>query len=441
MGFRLRWPGGLRRLPARRGPLGTGRSRPRWLADRRLVIVSIIGLAYVVLMVGIAAALGPRASPMPDAAATSSPVPVPTPTSSATAAGTAIPTPIAAGPTSTPSSTQTPVPLPCTHDYLLVTCEELRSLPTRGSAWEALKAVADGKLGEAKLSDKDNKHGVRTLAVALVYARTRHPAYHEIGREAVMEAIGTEREGASSSVLALGRQLGSYVLAADLLELSGADDAMFREWLSDIRTLELGGHGRWKALSATHEDSINNWGAFAGASRIAASLYLGDTNDVTRAALVLQGFLGDDYAWSAWQEPTEHAQEWACDFDDVFTPINVPCTRSGIDLDGAIPADISRGGGLTWPPELRGIRYSEETLQGLVLLAALLHQAGYDSWEWSDQALLRAARFIERANGWDTHAVSNHVAWLLNARYSISLPTEPAGFGRLFGYTDWLYGN
>ena len=29
----------------------------------------------------------------------------------------------------------------------------------------------------------------------------------------------------------------------------------------------------------------------------------------------------------------------------------------------------------------------------------------------------------------------------LAARYGLDLPTEPAGFGRVFGYTDWLYGS
>ena len=108
--------------------------------------------------------------------------------------------------------------------------------------------------------------------------------------------------GANNSILSLGRQLGAYVLAADFADLSGADDERFRAWLDDIRTRELGGHGRWTHWVGTHEDAPNNWGSFTGASRIAASLYLGDTDDVQRAAQVLRGFLGDRSAWDRFQD-------------------------------------------------------------------------------------------------------------------------------------------
>ena len=42
---------------------------------------------------------------------------------------------------------------------------------------------------------------------------------------------------------------------------------------------------------------------------------------------------------------------------------------------------------------------------------------------------------------WNRSEVSYYVPWLLNARYGLDLPTEPAGIGRVFGFTDWLYGS
>ncbi len=315
----------------------------------------------------------------------------------------------------------------------------LQSLPTSGRAWRDLLEVADGSLGQADLTDQDNKHGVRVLAAALVYARTGQESYRDKASEGMMSAVGSERDGAHNSVLALGRQLGSYVLAADFIDLSGGDDAIFRDWLDEIRTRELGGHGRWRELVATHEDAPNNWGAFAGASRIAASLYLGDDEDVDDAARVLRGFLGDRAAWSDWSEPDGADAEWSCDPEE-FTPVNPPCTRDGIDLDGAIPGDISRSGGLHWPPGDDAILYTNESLQGLTLQAELLQVAGYEAWEWSDRALLRAARFLERAGGWNERSVNHHIAWMINARYATGMQARPAGYGRLFGYTDWLYG-
>lgn len=344
---------------------------------------------------------------------------------------------------STPQPT-VPPPLP-PGDYLLMPRAELLARPTSGPAWDALLAVADGPLGRADLSNQDARHGVRTLAVALVYARTGDPSYREHARAAIMSAIGTETAEARNSILALGRQLGSYVLAADLIDLDGAGDVRFRAWLDGLRTRDLGGHGRWRSLVATHEDAGNNWGAFAGASRIAASLYLGDGEDVLRAAAVLRGFLGDRDAWAGFQ-PVDGSRSWACD-GPAYTPVNRPCVLRGIDVDGAIVRDIDRGGNLRWPPGDDGIRYTLESLQGLVVQAELLTRNGYgDAWAWSDTAIARAARFVTASGDaggetWNRSDVTLHLPWLLDARYDLGLPTQPAGAGRLFGFTDWLYGS
>ncbi|MDH5243733.1 MAG: alginate lyase family protein [Chloroflexota bacterium] len=355
------------------------------------------------------------------------------------------------GPTRTPAGSQiesSPMPVPPSlppGDYLLMPRAELLALPTSGPAWDAIVTVADAPIGRPDLADQDERHGVRGLASALVYARTGSTVYRERAREAVMRAIGTEQLAADNSILALGRQLGSYVLAADLIRLSGPDDERFRAWLSDIRTRELGGHGRWTSLTGTHEDAPNNWGAFAGASRIAASLYLDDGEDVARAAQVLRGFLGDRRAWHAFQ-PVGDGRDWACQADS-YTPVNPACERDGIDLDGAIVRDISRGGSLRWPPGDDGIRYTLESLQGLVLQAELLWRNGYDDpWHWSDDAIRRATRIITESgqsggDSWNRSSVTLHLPWILNARYGLDLPAEAAGVGRIFGYTDWLYGS
>ena len=357
-------------------------------------------------------------------------------------AGIAIVALIGRAPTRPPASASAPPPsypaLRIPGAYLIIPRDRLMSLPMSGPAWQALVAVAGEDLGKPDLTDQDDKHGVKTLAVALVYARTGDTSYRDKAHAAIMSVIGTERVGADNSILALGRQLGSYVLAANLIGLSGPDDQRFRAWLSGIRTEELGGHGRWTQLVGTHQDSPNNWGAFAGASRIAADLYLGDTSDLQQAALVLRGFLGDRQAWSSWQ-PVGESASWACD-PETYTPINPPCTLSGIDVDGAIVRDVSRGGDLGWPPGRDGILYTNEALQGLVVQAELIQAAGGDPWSWSDRALLRAANLLTRANGWNASPIDDHLPWIFNARYGLHLPTQPAEYGRLFGYTDWLDG-
>ena len=93
-----------------------------------------------------------------------------------------------------------------------------------------------------------------------------------------------------------------------------------------------------------------------------------------------------------------------------------------------------------------GVSYTLESLQGLVLQVELLSRNGYpDAWQWSSAALLRTALLVNRSaaaggEGWDGASVNAHLPWILNARYGLSIPTRPAGFGRTFGFTDWLYG-
>jgi len=44
-----------------------------------------------------------------------------------------------------------------------------------GPSWEQLKHTADGDLGQANIADQNSDHDVKTLAVALLYARTGKP--------------------------------------------------------------------------------------------------------------------------------------------------------------------------------------------------------------------------------------------------------------------------
>lgn len=346
----------------------------------------------------------------------------------------------------TASAWSAPTSTSAATNYLLMPRSELLARPTSGTAWTAMKSIADASLGTANLCDQDEDHHLRTLAAALVYARTGSSSYKTKATTGIMTAIKTQTVGCGNATLALGRQLSAYVLAADFIDLAGTNDSAFRTFLTGIRKKPIGGHSIWNSLENTHRFSANNWGAHAGASRIAASLYLGDSSDVSIAARIARGFLGEraQYAFSHNLSSTDLS--WACGNSSSFTPVNQACTKSGIDLSGAIVVDISRAGSLAWPPGDTAISYQVDSIAAMGLQLELLYRNGYSgAWGWSSSALKRAAELVQRSKasggqGWNESNASSQIPWLLNVRYGTFLPTRSVAMGRGLGFASWLWG-
>jgi hypothetical protein len=319
-----------------------------------------------------------------------------------------------------------------------ISSAELAVLPMSGPAWQHLKVAADGSLGTPNIADQDSNHDVNTLAVALVYARTGNATYRAKATNAIMAALGTERGGRT---LALGRNLVSYVVAADLIDLKrydAAKDQQFRAWLSIVRTETLSG----LTLIKTHESRPNNWGTHAGAARIAADLYLGDTADLNRAASVFKGWLGDRSAYAAFKFGD---LSWQA---NPSAPVGVNpagATKSGHAIDGAFPDDMRRGCSFTWVPCYTN--YPWGAMEGAVVQARLLSRAGYDAWHWSNNALLRATRFLfnlshQAGSSWWATGDDEWVPWVVNKAYGTYFPTVlPAHVGKNMGWTDWTFGH
>jgi hypothetical protein len=367
--------------------------------------------------------------------------------------GSPLPSPSASPDLASPDAVPSPSATPSTggDDYLLIPKAELQALPTSGAAWDYLVRIAHQRWPAPDINDQDSQTDTLALAAALVYARTGDPAMRAKARDAVMAVIPTFKRSNLEPGLGPLRQTAGWVLTADFIELDGEDDHAFRAFLERLLTQPTGRHSRWNHVVGTHDDSPNNWGAWAGAARIAASLYL--RRDLNEAEETFRGFLGSRNAWSRFFGQTEPlppaAAAWACyPAPRRFTPVNRDCRRSGIDLDGAVPLDISRGSAaLQWPPAPNGIMYTLETLAGYSLQAELLYQNGFpDAWEVQDEALRRMADVVSRSDaaggpGWNPGRVQLHIPWLLNHRYGTDYPTVPAEYGRSLGYTDWLYGS
>jgi len=335
---------------------------------------------------------------------------------------------------------------------------EVKRLPMRGRAWEQVKAAADGDLGIANISDQDSHHDVNTLAAALVYVRTGDSQYREKAAQAILSAIETERGG---TALALARNLLSYVIAAELIDLKEYDpgsERRFKTWLKNVRNEPLASDPvSHQTLVELHERGASNAGGMAGASRVAVAIYLRDEKDLARAAQVMKGWLGDRSAYPGIPAPDFGPEDvgkglrfggynddlsWQA---DPSKPVGVNpkgATKDGHSIDGAQPDDMRRGGPFHWPPKYT--QYPREALSGYVALAELLHRQGYDVYDWSDRALLRATRFVWKLDQefpdegwWEPHIP---IYWVINFRYRTSFPvTATTAIGRNVGWTSWTH--
>lgn len=318
---------------------------------------------------------------------------------------------------------------------LWISPADLAALPVAGPAWTRLKSAADGPLGVANIADQNSNHDVRTLAVALVYARTGEARYRTKAANAILAAIGTERGGRT---LALGRNLPGYVIAADLIDLKSYDaaqDAQFRAWLSAVRRESLDG----LTLIRTHEQRPNNWGTHAGGARIAVDLYIGDTADLARAAAVFHGWLGDRGSYTGFKYGS---LSWQA---NPSAPVGIDplgARKSGYSIDGALPDDMRRGCAFQMPP--CRTNYPWGAMEGALIQAQLLSRAGYDSWAWQDYALLRAAHFLAELDhsygGWWASGDDTWQPWLINRAYGVSFPAVLDRPGKSMAWAAWTFG-
>jgi len=132
---------------------------------------------------------------------------------------------------------------------------------------------------------------------------------------------------------------------------------------------------------------------------------------------------------SSFQHTSSYQEIWSCPVGYEINPAS--CTDSR--KEGAAVEDASR----TSFPTLGN--YPAEAAQGYVLQAEILRKAGYQSWSTNNSQVCRNAKWRERGSNLNYSSADTYVNWVVNKRCGFSQPTQAAGYGRVFGFTDWLY--
>ncbi len=311
---------------------------------------------------------------------------------------------------------------------------EIAALPTSGTAWDNLKAKADQSCGAVDLSNQDQSNNVCIMAKALVFAKTREEHYRTDTAAALRSIVNMGTY--NGRALALGRELGAYVIAADLIELSSYDSNLNSDFRSKIKSLlttpTSSGPGN---LIDCHEDRPNNWGTHCGGARAAVDVYLGDQQDLARVAQVFKGWLGDRSSYAGF---TYGDLSWQCNPSNPVGINPAGCTKNGYSIDGVLPDDQRRASSFTWPPPQENYVY--EALQGALMQAVILKRAGYDTFAWGDQALRRAFRWLHTEDDFPPTGDDNWEPFLINYFYGTSFPAKAGTTpGKNVGWTDWTH--
>lgn len=347
------------------------------------------------------------------------------------------------------SSTTTPPPTTTGHRKLWLTDAEIQALPMSGTAWTAVKAVADGPMGPAAITCQSDSHDVRTLGVALVAARTGQLSYKTKARDAISAAMAyTAFDCAGGTVLGgYLRNTAAYVIAADVMNLKEFDPALdtrFRTWIRELVNKQMDG----STMQTIASKRPSNVGTLPAAGVVAIAAYLDDRALLDRMYKELRGWLGDRASYSGFATPQDGTTGWFVDPSQprYVSPVGGVLGSIGKNIDGALPADIVRGGPVGWCPATTDYPYA--ALSGTYVEAEILYRQGYtDIYEVQSQAVRRTMAFMHRLNtecgwGFPMHHSYKWQPWLINFVYGTSFPTQPlssANLGQNMGFTDWTH--
>lgn len=327
-----------------------------------------------------------------------------------------------------------PAPQPI-HAGVWLDQSELMSRPTSGTAWNAVVSAANSVAATGhNLSDQNSSHDLPTLAAALVAARTGDATMRSRAVGALNNAKGTE---AGARWLAIGRNAGAYILAADILQIH---DGPIYDWLRNLstRTLSHNNSGAQITLRQSAWASGSNASAQEGFVHAALASYLDNEQELEWGWNAFRRYCGDR---TSPHEISSNSDAWQeIPSDPVGIQNKGAVSAQGCNIDGAVSNDMSRGGNNTCSPG--STQYPWVGLNGAVLAALVYHRAGYPAFSIVDKALLRAATYLKNLGGsnWydaDSRADAKHI---INVAYGVSYPVKsPVGASGLAGFTDWTH--
>lgn len=319
---------------------------------------------------------------------------------------------------------------------------------------------------DAKVLDQDSNNNVQILAASIVYARNGDTAFRDKVVAAVQKLVAegdprarfgcpprpgyppNEEIEVHNRTLAWGREIGAYVLAADLVDYRTPE---FETWIRNMAEVYLGCDDRTMRLA--FQQRPNNWGFMNFGSLVAMYAFLGDGQALMDIRdYFIAGITGPNPGYSygdlSWHPNANNPR--------LINPLNATLTCADatvINVDGLIPDDQRRSG--VFDPDTCNVpapdTHITEWINGAIMGARILDRIGMPVWDVGDQALKRMIlahvvaqpQLTQDDPGFkcEDDAPYNCKDWvlpILNEAYDLTLPFYGTGASKNAGYGAYV---
>lgn len=411
------------------------------------------GVVSCVLVLPTATPVAPTATPevvLPTATPTFE---LPTVTPSPTATATELPptatnTPVP--PTATPVA-PTATPVSGIMRAVWIDHEDLMALPTSGPAWDAVLKEAKGATSAgADVGQLDSIQARRILATALAGVRLNDQALITKAKTALTNSIGSESGG---KWIDIGRNVGALTIAADILDIRSGP---VYDWLKSFTTMTL--PHNTQGYQIPMRDMVW-WSASNGDSQLgfvqaALAVYTQDKNLLDQSWVKFRRYLGDTTSPHTLQSNT-FGDPWQID-NTTYGRVGIlpiGAFKNGLDLNGSLTNDMGRANPVPVNPlapyDERNSLYPWVGLNGAFMAAEVFDRQGYPAYQFEDEALCRAVKFLKRISidqndaRWWGEDKKEDAKWFAHIHCGLSLELYPISLPvsnhDMVGFNDWTH--
>jgi hypothetical protein len=240
---------------------------------------------------------------------------------------------------------ETPQPL-----NLWISKAEIDTRPMSGADWTDMLATADATWPAAEMDDQDATANLYVMAGALVYLRTGTVSYRTKVESYIEDLIAEGYPKVNGQALGYARNLGSFVLAADMCNIRLNNPTLhadFSAFAEGALTESYVGGGMTSVRDGAYARP-NNIGNYCRWTCLITYAYIGDQTELDGIVEEVAFWLGDrtrggaSALWGPTASPDLSWHEDPTDSGTLRGIVSQGVTRFGHDFSGIQPEEMRR---------------------------------------------------------------------------------------------------